>query len=99
MNEPRKRKNKGSEFRVYVGTSFPNAIFCEIEALALKYGISNAQVVRDLSRRGLAAYHRDGQLAEFAVAGNNDMPVAVGDFAEERVGMVISMANARPALT
>lgn len=99
MNEPRKRKNKGSEFRVYVGTSFPNAVFCEIEALALKYGISNAQVVRELSHRGLAAYHRDGQLAEFAGTVDNDLPAGVTDFAEERVGMVISMTSARPALT
>jgi hypothetical protein len=100
MNAPRKRKNKGSDFRVYVGTSFPNAVFCEIEALALKYGITNAQVVRDLSRRGLAAYHRDGQLAEFAEASESCMTARASDFAEKRAsGVVTAMARPSPALT
>ena len=100
MNEPRKKKNKGSDFRVYVGTSFPNAVFCEIEALASKYGITNAQVVRDLSSRGLAAYHRDGQLAEFTEAIDNGMTTRASDFAEKRAsGVVVAMARPSPALS
>ncbi len=43
--------------------SFPHAVFCEIEALAKEHGLANAQVVRELFFRGLAAYRDDGQLS------------------------------------
>ena len=66
MPESSRKKSKGPDFRVYVGTSFPNTIFCEIEALAKENGLAAAQVVRKLFLRGLAAYHRDGNLNEVA---------------------------------
>jgi hypothetical protein len=66
MPESSRKKSKGSDFRVYVGTSFPNTIFCEIEVLAKEHGLAAAQVVRELFLRGLAAYHRDGKLKEVA---------------------------------
>lgn len=61
-----RKKSKGSDFRVYVGTSFPNPIFCEIESLSKQHGFAAAQVVRELFLRGLAAYRRDGRLIEVA---------------------------------
>jgi hypothetical protein len=64
MSETTRKKNKGPDFRVYVGTSFPNPIFCEIESLASEHGLAAAQVVRELFMRGLAAYRRDGNLSE-----------------------------------
>ncbi len=64
MNGTTKREYKGTDFRVCIGTTFPNATFCEIERLASEFGLRNTQVVRDLVVRGLAAYHRDGQLCE-----------------------------------
>jgi hypothetical protein len=64
MSETMRKKNKGPDFRVYVGTSFPNPIFCEIESLAKQHGLAAAQVVRELFMRGLAAYQRDGNLSE-----------------------------------
>ncbi len=64
MSESSRKKSKGSDFRVYVGTSFPNPVFCEIEGLAKEHGLAAAQVVRELFLRGLAAYHRDGNLNE-----------------------------------
>jgi len=63
MKESRK-KNKGPNFNVYVGTTFRHEVFCEIEALAANYQLANAQVVRELFLRGLAAYNRDGRLNE-----------------------------------
>lgn len=64
MRESSRKKSKGPDFRVYVGTSFPNTVFCEIEMLAKEQGLAAAQVVRELFLRGLAAYHRDGSLLE-----------------------------------
>ena len=64
MSDSARKKNKGPDFRVYVGTSFPNVIFCEIESLAKQHGLAAAQVVRELFLRGLAAYHRDGNICE-----------------------------------
>lgn len=64
MSESTRKKNKGPDFRVYVGTSFPNVTFCEIESLAKQHGLAAAQVVRKLFLRGLAAYHRDGHISE-----------------------------------
>jgi hypothetical protein len=64
MPDSSRKKSKGPDFRVYVGTSFHNTIFCEIEALAKEHGLAAAQVVRELFLRGLAAYHRDGRLNE-----------------------------------
>jgi hypothetical protein len=66
MPDSSRKKSKGSDFRVYVGTSFPNTIFCEIEVLAKEHRLAAAQVVRELFLRGLAAYHRDGKLSEVA---------------------------------
>jgi hypothetical protein len=62
MNERPRGKSKGPNFRVYVATSFPHANFCEIEELAREHGLGNAQIVRELFFRGLAAYHNDGKL-------------------------------------
>jgi len=64
MTEPKRKKSKGPDFRVYVGTSFPHRIFCEIEKLAHERELAAAQVVRELFLRGLAAYYRDGKLSE-----------------------------------
>ena len=50
MAETLRKKNKGPDFRVYVGTSFPNPIFCEIESLAKQHELAAAQVVRELKR-------------------------------------------------
>ena len=83
MNESGKRKSKGPDFRVYVGTSFPNNVFCEIEALAKNYQTGNAQVVRQLFLRGLAAYHRDGKLGETTVEETNELISTVNQFADE----------------
>ena len=66
MPDSSRKKSKGPDFRVYVGTSFPNTIFCEIEVLAKEHELAAAQVVRKLFLRGLAAYHRDGNLNEVA---------------------------------
>ena len=64
MAELKRKKSKGPDFRVYVGTSFPHRVFCEIERLAEEKELAAAQVVRELFLRGLAAYQRDGQLSE-----------------------------------
>ena len=64
MKESSRRKNKGPNFNVYVGTTFRHEIFCRIEALAANHELANAQVVRELFLRGLAAYQRDGKLSE-----------------------------------
>ena len=82
MNESGKRKSKGPNFRVYVGTSFPNAVFCEIEALARNHQTGHAQVVRQLCLRGLAAYHRDGRLGEGLVEGEAALDAVGSSFAE-----------------
>jgi len=66
MSESTRKKNKGPDFRVYVGTSFPNGIFCEIEVLAKEHRLAAAQIVRELFLRGLAAYQRDGRISEGA---------------------------------
>jgi len=64
MAESNRKKSKGPDFRVYVGTSFPHRVFCEIERLAEERELAAAQVVRELFLRGLAAYQRDGKLSE-----------------------------------
>lgn len=64
MSELKRKKSKGPDFRVYVGTSFPHPIFCEIEKLAKERELAAAQVVRELFLRGLAAFQRDGKLSE-----------------------------------
>ena len=64
MKEASRRKNKGRAFNVYVGTTFRHEIFCEIEALAASHKLANAQVVRELFLRGLAAYNSDGKITE-----------------------------------
>jgi hypothetical protein len=58
------KKSKGERFRVYIATSFEHPVFCEIESLAKHHGLANAQMVRELFLRGLAAYHRDGEVRE-----------------------------------
>ncbi len=63
MAELKRKKSKGPDFRVYVGTSFPHGIFCEIEKLAVERELAAAQIVRELFMRDLAAYHRDGLLS------------------------------------
>jgi len=65
-----------------VGTSFPNAVFCEIESLAKQHGLAAAQVVRELFLRGLAAYHRDGNLSE-AVENADRLTIAAPEQAVE----------------
>lgn len=60
--EPAKRKNKGPNFGVYVGASFPHATFSEIEQVAKDLNLRKAEVLRALCLRGLDAYHDDGQL-------------------------------------
>lgn len=58
------KQKKGDNFRVYVGTSFPNNTFSEIEELARTHDFRNAEVVRALVFRGLEAYRKDGVLCE-----------------------------------
>jgi hypothetical protein len=65
------KKTKGAKFRVYIATSFEHQVFCEIEALARNCGLANAQLVRELFLRGLAAYHRDGEIYEPAEYSEN----------------------------
>jgi hypothetical protein len=79
MNESPKRKNKGPNFNVYVGTTFRDEVFCEIEALAASHKLASAQVVRELFLRGLAAYGRDDRLTESAA----DSGLAVTPYMEE----------------
>jgi len=64
MHTTGQRKTKGERFRVYIATSFEHPVFCEIENLAGHHGLANAQLVRELFMRGLAAYHRDGEIYE-----------------------------------
>ena len=73
MSLSRERKNKGNNFRVYVATSFSNAVYCEIEALARPHSLANAQFVRELFLRGLSAYHRDGKLSEVTPHDHNEL--------------------------
>ena len=71
------RKTKGDRFRVYIATSFEHPVFCEIESVAKNHGLANAQLVRELFLRGLAAYHRDGEVCEPAEsAGSNTTDLA-----------------------
>jgi hypothetical protein len=79
MKESGKRKNKGPNFNVYVGATFRHEVFCEIEALAASHKLANAQVVRELFLRGLAAYSRDGRISENAV----DSELAITPFLQE----------------
>ena len=64
MESEVKRTNKGSTFRVHVGTSFPHEIYFEIEQLAEEFDLRNAEVVRALCLRGLDAYRTDGVLID-----------------------------------
>lgn len=57
-----KRKYRGAEFGVNIGTSVAPQTFYEIESLASEFRITKAEVVRRLVLRGLAEYHRDGRL-------------------------------------
>ena len=57
-----KRKYKGGDFGINVGTKVPPATFYEIEDLARALGKTRAGVVRLLLRRGLAEYQRDETL-------------------------------------
>lgn len=70
MNEFGRRKFRGKCFTVNVGTTLPELIFCEVEEFAKRHGITNARVIRELSLRGLAPYHRDGKLGAFAEDSN-----------------------------
>ena len=49
MPDSSRKKSKGPDFRVYVGTSFHNTIFCEIEALdylsQLLDGVERAETI------------------------------------------------------
>lgn len=62
METADKRKYKGGDFGVNVGTKVPPATFNEIEDLAKALGKTRAGVVRLLLSRGLAAYRRDETL-------------------------------------
>lgn len=91
MNLTDKRKTKGHNFRVYVATSFPHASFCEIEELAKEHGLGNAQIVRELFFRGLAAYHDDGRLyVEEAV---DSAAEAASQFAADNPGNATVIAS------
>ena len=59
-----KRKSKAGNFRVQVGSTFPDAIYQEIEQLARDFQIGKAEVVRALCIRGLNAYRSDGVLTD-----------------------------------
>jgi metal-responsive CopG/Arc/MetJ family transcriptional regulator len=52
------------DFNVNVGTSIPNTIFEEIEAIAALECQGRAHVLRQLLLRGLAAYREDNLLQE-----------------------------------
>ena len=79
-----KRRSKGASFNVYVGTTFRHEVFCEIEAMAQGHRLANAQVVREIFLRGLAAYHRDGKLSDTAEPNHHDSGATVSQFVEER---------------
>lgn len=59
-----RRKSKAGNFRVQVGSTFPDAIFQEIEQLAKDFQIGKAEVVRALCIKGLRAYRCDGVLTD-----------------------------------
>jgi hypothetical protein len=52
------------DFNVNVGTSIPNTIFEEIEAIAALERQGRAHVLRQLLLRGLEAYREDNLLEE-----------------------------------
>ena len=83
MRETGKRKNKGPNFNVYVGTTFRHEVFRVIEALAASYQLANAQVVRELFLRGLAAYNRDGKLSENRALDADELTSIVTRFTED----------------
>lgn len=62
-----KRKYRGGDFGVAVGTSVPSTAFNEIEALARTLGTTKSGVARLLLLRGLAEYQRDGKLTATSV--------------------------------
>lgn len=62
-----KRKYRGGDFGVAIGTSVPATAFYEIESLARKLGSTKSGVARLLVLRGLAEYHRDGNLTASTV--------------------------------
>ena len=62
MKTPEKRKYKGGDFGVGLGTNIPSRAFNEIVALARILGTTRSSVARLLLLRGLAEYQRDGKL-------------------------------------
>lgn len=64
MHRQVKRKSKGPNFRVQVGSSFPETFYREIERLAKDFQIGKAEVVRALCLKGLDAYRIDGVLTD-----------------------------------
>ncbi len=83
-----RRKTKGNGFRVQVGTTLPSSIFSEIEALSAKHGLTNAHILRELVVRGLAAYHRDGNIHE----DSNRQPVTMRED-NESVGILPELSR------
>lgn len=61
-----RRKYRGPEFGVNIGTSVSPKTFDRIENLTNEYGLKKAEIVRRLILRGLAEYDRDGQLSSAA---------------------------------
>lgn len=57
-----RRKYRGAEFGVNIGTSVSPKTFYQIENLTKEFGVKKAEIVRRLILRGLAEYYRDGQL-------------------------------------
>ena len=68
MKTSERRKYRGGDFGVAVGTRVPPTAFDEIEALAKKLGTTRSGIARSLLLRGLAEFHRDGRfIAEPAI--------------------------------
>ena len=64
-----KRRYRSKEFGVNVATSVSPGTFSEIEHLSKEFRVTKSEVLRRLVLRGLAEYHRDGNLpAHAAVA-------------------------------
>ena len=66
MKTSKKRKYRGCDFGVGLGTNVPSTAFHEIEAIAMTLGTTKSGVARLLLLRGLAEYHRDGKLTTTA---------------------------------
>lgn len=91
MPDTGQKKTKGERFRVYIATSFEHPVFCEIESLAKHHGLANAQLVRELFLRGLAAYHRDGEVCEPVEYVENN-PTTEGCADEEPAANILAAA-------